>query len=200
MTLGGRHSCRLAECMARRYLSPPTVEQMKRLEAIGASRSRRTLQGVSMEEAKPKYLALDMLDLVIVSDEGAGLEQARHSMGVRMGKRVIDTVNEVFRLEYVDVYRVERETAQQARSVTKYEFEWNNSQVLLARRALSLTIGQDRLPIKDVSDAIMGFYVPDDAASILDAEMACEQVTYGDCEEFIESANDYYQKVNLVNR
>lgn len=184
----------------KNYSIRPSVEQLEVLASIGASRPRRMQSSSALDDFQPKYHAVDMLDMIVVSEEGSGLERARHSIGVRMGRRAIDVVNEVCRLEYVEAYRVEREMYQQIKAVTKYEFEWNDETVLLARRTTTFSTYQERSHVKDIGDAVLNFYLPDDAASVLDAEVAYGQVSYEDCEQFIESTAAYYRQVNLVNR
>ncbi|MDB5168090.1 MAG: hypothetical protein JWO55_348 [Candidatus Saccharibacteria bacterium] len=179
--------------------SPPAVNQLEKLALIGGTRPRKAAYGASLHEQE-KYFAIDSLDSIVVRGEDENLESVRHSMGVRMGRRVINAVNEVCRLEYVEAYHVECETHQQIKSVTKYKFEWNKKEVLLARRATLLTTSQERGYIRNIGDTVLNFYVPDDAASILDAEIACAEVTYDDCEQFIKDTNAYYKHVNLVNR
>lgn len=179
----------------RHYESSPTVGQLEKLALIGATRPRKAAYGAPLHEQE-KYFAIDSLDAIVVRGEDENLESVRHSMGVRMARRALD----VWRLEYLDVYRVADQSDDFVKSVTKYEFEWSLSEVLTARRSTMLTTDKERQHSRDLGDDILRFHVRDDAAAILDAEMAFEQVTYKDCTQFIADTTMYYAQVTAVNR
>jgi hypothetical protein len=176
--------------------SKPLPKQMQQLLSIGATRQRKPAYG-EVTEAQEQYFAIDKLDSVVVRGEAEGLEGVRHSMGVRMARRAID---DIWRLEYFDAYRVENQTDAQFKAVTKYEFEWNESEVLLARRKATLKTEQERLRVRDLGEDILHFYVRDDAAAILDAQIGFERMTHEDCDKLIAYTTAYYEHVNEVNR
>lgn len=175
--------------------SSPTVSQLEKLALIGATRPRKAAYGTPLHEQE-KYFAIDRLDSIVVRGEDESLESVRHSMGVRMARRALDS----WKLEYLDVYRVADQSDDFVKSVTKYEFEWSEHEVLMARRWTTLTTDKERQHSRDIGDDILGFHVRDDAAAILDAEIAFEQVTYKDCNQFIADTTAYYAHVNAVNR
>jgi hypothetical protein len=177
------------------HQSPPSLGQLKKLASIGATRPRQATYGVSLH-GQEKYFAIDSLDSIVVRGEDENLESVRHSMGVRMARRALD----VSRLEYLDVYRVADQSEDFVKSVTKYEFEWNAHEVLMARRRTTLTTDKERQHSRDLGDDILRFHVRDDAAAILDAEMAFEEVTGKDCSRLISDTTAYYEQVNAVNR
>lgn len=174
---------------------PPSLEQLRKLAQIGAARPRKAAYGPSIHEQE-KYFAIDSLDSIVVRGDGENLESVRHSMGVRMARQALN----VCRLQYLDVYRVADQSDDFVKSVTRYEFEWNTREVLLARRRTALTTDKERQRTRDLGDDILRFYVRDDAAAILDAEMAFEQVTQEDCSQFIADTIAYYAQVEIVNR
>lgn len=178
---------------------PPSLNQLKQLASIGAARPRKAAYGEPMD-VQVKYYAVDKLDSIVVRGEDDNLESVRHSVGVRMGRRAVDGVLDICRLEYHDSYRVERDTNQRIKAVTKYEFEWSEEEVLIARRSTSLTTDQDRLRSSDIGDDVLRFHVRDDAAAILDAEMKVEQVTRDDCTQLIADTTAYYAQVAAVNK
>jgi hypothetical protein len=175
--------------------SMPSLEQLQKLVSIGAARPRKAAYGVSLHEQE-KYFAIDSLDSIIVRGDDENLERVRHSMGVRMARRAL----EVWRLEYLDVYRVADQYEDIVKSVTKYEFEWSAHEVLMARRKTTLTTDKERQHERDLSDDILRFHVRDDAAAILAAEMAFDEVTGKDCSRLISDTTAYYEQVNAVNR
>lgn len=185
--------------MSREIESRPSLEQLQQLVAIGASSPTENAPR-RLNERTGGYFAVDKLDSIVVRGEGEGIESVRHSMGVRMGKRAVEDVADVWRLEYFDAYRVERPTEEQIKAVTKYEFEWSEDEVLLARRTTSLKRDQDRLRPSDLGDEILRFHVRDDAAAILDAQLAFEEISHADCEQLIDTTASYYAQVSAVNR
>jgi hypothetical protein len=179
--------------------SKPTVNQLKKLAAIGAS---STIENASRRrsERTGEFYAIDKLDSISMRNEGDGLESIRHSMGMRMGKRVVDDAFSVWKLEYFDTYRIDRYSDECVKATTKYRFEWNARSVLLARRASSLITIQDSLRSSDLGDEILRFHIRDDEAAILEAQMEFEQVTREDCDRLIDSTAAYYAQVRDVNR
>ena len=176
--------------------SNPLPHQLQELMSIGATRQRKSIYG-DVTDAREKYFAIDKLDSIVVRGEAEGLESVRHSMGVRMARRAMD---DVWRLEYFDAYRVARHTDVQYKAVTKYEFEWSDDEVLLARRTASLKTDQERHRVHDLGDEILHFYLPDDAAAILGAQVAFEHMTRTDCDSLIAYMSAYYDHVNIVNK
>lgn len=178
---------------------PPTVDQLQQLADIGASspteNAPRRLNGRT-----GGYFAVDKLDSIVVRGEDEGLKSVRHSMGVRMGRRAVGDSVDICRLEFFDAYRVEYPTQEQVKSVTKYEFEWSDETVLLARRLTSLKGEQDYRRVRDLGDEILRFHVRDDAAAILQADLAFEEMMKGDCRQLIEDTTAYYAQVSAVNR
>lgn len=177
------------------YETKPSLEQVRKLAAIGAS-SPTDNTPRRLNERTGGFFAVDKLDSIIVRGEDEGIESIRHSMGVHLGKRAVD----VWRLEYFDTYRVERPAEQRVRAVTKYEFEWDEDEVLLARRAISLKKDDDHVRVHDLGDEILRFYLPDDAAAFLDAQLAFEEVSHDDCDQLIGRMAAYYAQVSAVNR
>lgn len=178
--------------------TPPSLSQLKQLADIGATRPRNTVSVA--DDAQMKYHTVDKLDGVVVHGESDDLESVRHSMGVRMGSRAVSDAFEVRRLEYYDTYRVNYMADNHVKAVTKYQFEWNDEAVLLARRSTTFATDQERRRVSDLGDEILRFHLRDDAAAILDAEMKFEQMSHEDCEQFIADTTAYYAQVDDVNR
>lgn len=184
---------------SRAIETPPTVDQLQQLADIGGS-SPIENGPRRLNERTGGFFAVDKLDSIVVRGEDEDIESVRHSMGVRMGKRAVADTIDVWRLQFFDAYRVERPTEDQTKAITKYEFEWSENKVLLARRTTSLRRDQDRFRVSDLGDEILRFHIRDDAAAILDAQLAVEEVTYADCEQLIGTTAAYYAQVSAVNR
>lgn len=180
--------------------SPPTVDQLRQLAAVGASSPTENALR-RLNERTGGYFAVDKLDSIVVRGEEEDIESVRHSMGVRMGKRAVaDATDDVWRLQYFDAYRVERPVEEPIKALTRYDFEWNDTGVLLARRTTSLVGDRSHFQTNDLGDEILRFHVRDDAAAILDAQVAMEEVSYADCVQLIDATAAYYAQVSAVNR
>ncbi|MDB5186748.1 MAG: hypothetical protein JWM07_220 [Candidatus Saccharibacteria bacterium] len=178
--------------------TPPSLNQLKQLADIGAKRPRSAV-GVT-DDMQMKYHTVDKLYGVVVRGESDDLETVRHSMGVRMGVHAVEGTVEVRRLEYREAYTVNYTSESHVKAVTKYQFEWNDEAVLLARRLATFATDQERRHVSDLGDDILRFHLRDDAAAILDAELKFEQMSHEDCERLIADTTSYYAQVDDVNR
>lgn len=178
----------------------PSIPHLQKMAALGAGRPRKEVPYGTPMDVLAKYHAVDTLDSIIETKEDQRLESIRHSIGVRMGKRAIADAQNIWRLEFHDSYHVGFYSNTKMKALAKYEFEWSEEEVLLARRRTTLVSDYDQQRTLSLADDILGFYMPDDAASILDAELKFEQVTDEECVKFTRDTAAFYAHVDEVHR
>lgn len=173
----------------------PTPAQLRRLARIGFGHavSRNKLRSAKSLEIK-HYFADDLYGDFDDSDEG--LISVNRRIAMRFGfVASADGEASTAHLQYFDtqrVYSLSGESQPPTQSV--YKFEWSRGKVLLAQRTLRVLDGT--LPEERTLDSYLDTVsIPDDIASIIEADDALRAVCERDCEEIIREATHYFSRI-----
>lgn len=171
----------------------PTPQQLRRLTLTGASSAMRRNKLRRLERMDDSYLFVDHVDVPVALNEMRGTGNVRHVIGARLGKLATADVA-TWEAKYYDTYRVERDTGKWLVASTSYDFVWQPERTLVAERNVKVR-GETHAYYHEelgVDDMVERFYIHDDDAAFLNAQVEFEAVTASDCEDLISMLSRYY--------
>ncbi len=160
---------------------------------MGASSAMRRNKLRRLERMDDSYLFVDHMDIPVTPSEVRGTGNVRHVIGARIGKLATSDVV-TWEAKYYDTYRVERDAGKWLVASTSYDFVWQPERTLVAERSVKVR-GEKHAYYHDqvgVDDMVDRFYIHDDDAALLHAQMEFEAVTANDCNDLIAMLSHYY--------
>lgn len=173
----------------------PTPAQLRRLARIGFGHavSRNKLRSAKSLELK-HYFADDLYGDFDENEEGLVSVNRRIAMRFGLVASLQDEASTAH-LHYFDTQRTYSVFGESSPPLqTVYKFEWSRGKVLLAERTLRL-LGGDTVEPRSLDLYLDAVSIPDDIASVLEAEDAFRAVSEKDCAILIDEASAYFSRI-----
>lgn len=179
----------------------PSPDQLFKLASVGmgavARRKRLKPSPYSKDDNRAYYFISEFGTYNGVRSSEKPLE-IRHRLAGRMGRKTLERYVPIWSLKYFDTYWVQQNDESWQAERTRYRFEWDRKQTLLAERQIRFMRPSEMAVERDLADEIEAFSFPEGEDVMWHTRGQLEMVTRCDLDFLIGDVQTYYDSLKRI--